>query len=111
MPIYKSYPQVRGLGQDIVTGTPVEGDLLVYDRISSTWVNKPTWSDLVNSWSSAPTVNSSISGGVVWDYQYGGSGYYRFVPEPYDSSLDQFFTGFDGTDLTGLIATRSRNIS
>jgi hypothetical protein len=74
-------------------------------------VVQKTWVSLVNSWTTTPTLNINISGsGDVYDYVYGGTTYYRLVPDPYDSTLDSFYENFDGSNLTGLIATRGQTI-
>lgn len=69
-----------------------------------------SWFSLVNSWTAEPSLNINISGGDVYNYVYGGTTYYRFVPEPYDSTLDSFYSAFDGSNLTGAIATRGQTI-
>jgi hypothetical protein len=73
-------------------------------------LNKTDWTTLATTWTSTPTLNINISGGDVYDYEYGSTTYYRFVSEPYDSTLDSFYSAFDGSNLTGLIATRGQSI-
>jgi len=68
------------------------------------------WGDLLNTWTAEPVLNTTLAGGEVYDYVYGSTTYYRYVPTAYDSALDQFWSGFDGTTLTGLIATRGISI-
>lgn len=70
------------------------------------------WIDLVSSFKTPPTINGAIGSGTVWNYVYddgagGNVNRYRLVPSPYDPSLDAFYSGFDGTNLTGLIVTRA----
>tara|TARA_R110002012_G_scaffold284722_1_gene475600 strand:- start:517 stop:1131 length:615 start_codon:yes stop_codon:yes gene_type:complete len=65
-----------------------------------------TWEYLVYNWSSEPTLNTAIVGGDVYDYELDGVTRYRFVPNPYDSTQDAFYSDFDGTNLTNLIVTR-----
>ena len=74
------------------------------DTLASSWIS------LVNGWTIEPTLNASISGGDVYNYTYGSTLYYRFVPEPYDSTQDIFYSGFDGTNLTTSIAIRGNTI-
>jgi len=65
-----------------------------------------TWEYLVYNWSSEPTLNAAIVGGDVYDYELDGVTRYRFVPNPYDSTHDAFYSDFDGTNLTNLIVAR-----
>lgn len=91
-----------------VTVTETENTVLVQTGtiILENDISRLEWVDLLNTWTTQPVLNVSITGGDVYDYVYGGTTYYRFVPSPYDSTLDRFFSGFDGTNLTGLLATR-----
>jgi len=84
---------------------PFDADNSTKDKL-----DRLNWSDLIINWTAEPVLNSAIIGGEVYDYTYGTTTYYRFVPTTYDSAQDQFFTGFDGTNLTGLIATRGQAI-
>jgi len=65
-----------------------------------------TWEYLVYNWSSEPVLNATIAGGDVYDYELDGVTRYRFVPNPYDSTQDAFYSDFDGTNLTNLIVAR-----
>jgi len=66
----------------------------------------PTWSYYVTMWSIEPTLNTSITGGDVYDYTLDGVTRYRFVPTIYDANEDAFYTTFSGGLLTGLVASR-----
>jgi len=44
--------------------------------------------------------------GDVLKYTYGATEYYRFIPDPYDSTEDKFYTTFSDPTLSGLVATR-----
>jgi len=68
------------------------------------------WLELANMWTSEPTLTASIASGDVYTYTYGTPNYYRLDPQPYVSTSDQFFSDFDGTNLTGLLATRGQAI-
>ena len=70
------------------------------------------WADLVITWTATPVLNKAITGGEVFTYTYGTTDRFRFVPSPYDSTLDGFYSTFDsGTDtLSGLLATRGQAI-
>lgn len=64
--------------------------------------NFPTWTDLATGWNTEPVFNTALVGGDVYDYVYDGPvTYYRYIAN--DGSIDAFYSGFDGTNLTGLI--------
>jgi hypothetical protein len=69
-----------------------------------------SWDWLVASWTAEPTLNAAITGGEVYDYTYGGTTYYRFVPDPYDPTEDKFYSAFSNPTLSGLVATRGQSI-
>jgi len=54
-----------------------------------------------------PTGPTAIAGGRVFTYDYGTTTLYRFIST--DNTTDAFYSGFDGTTLTGLIATKALN--
>lgn len=68
------------------------------------------WVTLKDSWTTAPVLIDTIAAGEVYQYAYGATIYYRLVPSPYDSSLDQFFSTFSSHNLSGLIVTRAQPI-
>jgi hypothetical protein len=74
---------------------------ILRDRSELTWIN------LSESGSQAPMFVTAVEGGEVYLYTYGTISYYRFIPEPYNPSLDQFFSEFSNPYLSGLIATKS----
>ncbi len=64
--------------------------------------NFPTWTDLATGWNTEPVFNTALAGGDVYDYVYDGPvTYYRYIAN--DGSIDAFYSGFDGVNLTGLI--------
>ena len=65
-----------------------------------------TWTYLYTKWSVEPTLNTTITGGDVYNYTLDGTTRYRFVPTIYDPKQDAFYSNFDGTNLTGLITTK-----
>ena len=69
-----------------------------------------TWGGLAVIWTEEPTLEASITGGDVYKYTYGTTIYYRFVPDPYDSTEDKFYSSFSNPTLSGLIATRGASI-
>jgi hypothetical protein len=64
---------------------------------------KTSWISLVSQWSVEPFELSSSSTGSIFQYQKGSVIYYRFVPNPYEPSLDAFY---EDINLTTLITTR-----
>jgi len=68
--------------------------------------SSPTWEFYACNWTVAPTEVSTITGGTVWEYTLDGTTRYRFVPSPYDSTLDAFYTTFVDPTLSGLIVSR-----
>lgn len=68
--------------------------------------NKYTWEYLVANWSSEPTLNSTISGGEVYNYILSGVTRYRFIPTTYDPTQDAFYSTFTSGTLSNLIITR-----
>lgn len=93
------------LAKGLTNGTTTLDVNTIKDKL-----DRIAWSDLVASWTTEPILNAAITGGEVYTYVYGATTYYRFVPTPYTSAQDQFFSGFDGTNLTGLVATRGASI-
>ncbi len=65
-----------------------------------------TWVFYATTWSTEPTLNTSIAGGDVYDYTLDGTTRYRFVPSTYDATEDAFYSTFSGGLLTGLIVAR-----
>lgn len=65
-----------------------------------------SWSQLATTWSTAPTLNTAITGGDVYNYTLNGVTRYRFVPTTYDATQDAFYSEFSNPTLSGLIVTR-----
>jgi len=84
--------------------TPPEILVQIMEAGESTGISG--WTTLKDSWTTAPSFLQSIAAGDVYEYQYGSTTYYRLVPSPYDSTLDQFFSSFSNPTLSGLLATR-----
>jgi hypothetical protein len=75
--------------------------------ISGTTNNNLTnWTFLVTNFDTSPTINGTITQGVVYNYIYDNITRYRFVPTIYDPKEDSFYSGFNGTTLTGKIISR-----
>lgn len=65
-----------------------------------------TWMYYAITWSSTPAFLETITGGDVYVYTLDAVTRYRFVPSPYDSEDDAFYSTFTTPNLSGLIATR-----
>lgn len=50
---------------------------------------------------------ATLPTGAVFEYILSGVTHYRFVPDPYDASGDAFYSGFDGSAVSGLIVARN----
>jgi hypothetical protein len=72
----------------------------------STLSVEPDWGYYATHWSTDPVEIEAITGGVVWSYTLGATTRYRFVPDPYDPTLDAFYSGFTSPTLSGLIVSR-----
>lgn len=64
------------------------------------------WTYYATTWSTAPSVNSAIAGGIVYNYTLSGTTRYRFVPTTYDPTTDAFYSTFSGGVLSGIIIAR-----
>jgi len=77
------------------------------NTISGTTNNNLTnWTFLVTNYDQIPIINGTLATGVVYDYIYDNITRFRFVPTTYDPKEDSFYSGFDGTTLTGIIISR-----
>jgi hypothetical protein len=67
------------------------------------------WMTLVRGYTTTPTLLATIGTGDVYTYVYNSSPsnitYYRFIAT--DGSTDAFYTSFNGTSLSGLVASKS----
>ena len=72
-------------------------------------VGSYTWSDYANGPSEVPVLAATIASGEVYSYVYGATTLYRHIPtaNPYG---DAFYSNFDGTNLSGLVVSRSISI-
>lgn len=77
---------------------------ITYGRNNGEWVIN--WEYLATNWTTEPTLNTSITGGDVYNYTLNGTTRYRFVPSTYDATQDAFYKSFDGTTLSELIIAR-----
>lgn len=53
-----------------------------------------------------PSTETAITGGTVIQYDTDTQTVYRFVPEPYNYDADAFYSTFDGSSVSNLIASR-----
>ena len=65
-----------------------------------------TWQNLTAHWDVEPAQIGTTEDGVVFSYMLGGVTRYRLVPDPYDATQDGFYSGWDGSALSGLIVAR-----
>jgi hypothetical protein len=67
------------------------------------------WMTLVRGYNTTPTLCATITTGDVYTYNYNSSPsnitYYRFIAT--DGTVDAFYTSFNGTSLSGLVASKS----
>ena len=68
------------------------------------------WIKLTTSFSSIPTVNAPLLGGTVYNYLYNNDvlTLFRYIDA---TGGDRYFQNFDGTNLTGLVATKAQTIT
>lgn len=94
--------------RDVVAGTGVTIDKSDPNRpvINATGGSGADWTYYATTWSVEPTLNTSITGGDVYDYTLDGTTRYRFVPTVYDATEDAFYSTFSNPTLSGLIVTR-----
>ena len=73
-------------------------------------VDTNDWIKLTTSFSSIPTVNGALFGGTVYNYLYNNDALtlFRYIDV---TGGDRYFQNFDGTTLTGLIATKAQTIT
>ena len=87
-----------------------DGDVISWDAGLAKFVPEApggvNWTFYATLWDTAPIFNATITGGAVYDYTYDAVTRFRFVPSPYDPTLDAFYGMFDGVNVTVLIAAR-----
>lgn len=64
------------------------------------------WSYLAANWSATPSQIGTTGAGSVYSYTLDGVTRYRLVPATYDSSLDTFYGGWDGSVLSAPLVSR-----
>jgi hypothetical protein len=79
----------------------------VLDLIAQNQSSGANWTYYATKWDSAPTVNTTITGGTVYNYILNGVIRYRFVPTTYSPSEDAFYSSFSNPTLSGLITARN----
>jgi len=77
---------------------------------SAAWTALPytvdTWNYFATTWTTAPSQVGTTASGAVFSYVLNGVTRYRLVPTTYAAASDAFYSGWDGTTLTGLIVAR-----
>ena len=84
--------------------TQTEGDA-AYQPINTAVL---TWTDYATGFSADPVLTTTIADGDVYTYTYQNGTLYRLVPS--GSAVDSFYTTFDGTTLSGLVASKTVSI-
>lgn len=100
--------EVRLFTPTINSATAVTGQVVVLKNSTSGEIDFQdidTWWDVVIG-ASAKGTPVSVTGGSVTEHTYKGSSLYRFIPTPYDSTLDNFYLTFDGTNVSDLYIKR-----
>lgn len=94
---------LRGLIDVDLTGVQQDtrGNYLLGQSVASV-----TWDYYATNWSTSPTFIENITGGAVYLYVLDSVNRYRFVPNPYDSTTDAFYTNYSSPTLSNLIITR-----
>lgn len=67
--------------------------------------NDTTWIEYVANYE--PSIQISITGGLVIQYDNQKETVYRFVPDPYIYNQDSIYRNFNGVSLTNLITSRT----
>jgi len=80
--------------RDVVAGTGVTIDKRDPNRPVVSAVGVGDWTYYATKWDTAPNINTTITGGTVYNYTLDGITRYRFVPTVYDASQDAFYTTF-----------------
>ena len=98
------------------TKTTADGELVIIAawgkefNTGFTSGNVLDWMTLSTSFSSTPIFNTELLGGSVYNYLYNDDALalFRYIDA---TGGDSFYQQFDGTTLTGLVATKARTIT
>lgn len=66
--------------------------------------NTESWIEMISQ--AEPVFNADIVSGSVYTLTNSSITRYRFIPEPYDFSLDKIYGAFDGSNLSIELASR-----
>ena len=94
----------------------VQSNSATYVTLSATQTltNKTVvdWMSLVRGYNTTPTLNTTLAGGEVYNYVFTSSPtnktYYRYIAT--DGSDDAFYSSFNGSTLSGLVARKAITI-
>lgn len=93
------------IAQELVDKQTTTGDIAALVAGSSFTINT-SWIGLATGYASVPTGPTNVTGGKVYTYTYTGpTTRYRFIAN--DGSIDAFYSGFNGSSVSGLIVTKS----
>lgn len=84
---------------------PIEYSITL-DTIETITSPEYEWIDYIVGWTSTPTYQASITGGSVFLYNMDMGNVYRFVPDPYNSLNDAFYSDFNGSSLSNFLVSR-----
>lgn len=111
--VFKQYINFGTAGGESGYGIRSESGVIEFKNDAGIWqpvgtggASSVTWTYLVTTWSTAPTFVEAITGGSVYSYTLDGTTRYRFIPDPYDSNNDAFYSTFTTPTLSGLIVSR-----
>lgn len=65
------------------------------------------WSKYMQNWLVAPFHIHNTTDGEIYQYTFTDNILYRYIPNDYDSQNDAFYSGFDGENLTNIVAKRA----
>lgn len=102
-PSEDGYVSVQELKDTILPGTNTQ--ILTHD--GTTFVAGADWLTLVRGYGSDPVqvgTATSPSSGVVYQYDYSFTTYYRFIAD--DLSLDAFYPGYSNPVMTGTVVAQ-----
>jgi hypothetical protein len=65
-----------------------------------------SWIYYVSTWDTPPEFLETVTDGSIYRYTQNATIRYRFVPSPYVSSQDAFYSTYNSPNLSGLIVSR-----
>lgn len=78
----------------------------VVGKLNNLDIHSLSWAFFAANWTSQPSLVGSTASGDVYSYVFNGVTRYRLVPSSYNPTQDAFYSGWDGSSLSGLIVKR-----